>query len=83
VDSQGDVVEPEELESAAYEYLLGARSVGEMHLVKGIDRPVEAIVLTLGGSSTHRRLGTAWIENSPLATGDGLPPWHQWLSRPT
>ena len=47
VDSQGDVIEAEELESAAYDYLLNARGVAEMHLVKGIGRPVESMVFTV------------------------------------
>jgi hypothetical protein len=47
VDSQGDVIEPAELERAAYEYVLASRDMGEMHVFKGVGRCVESMVFTV------------------------------------
>lgn len=46
VDSQGDIIPPEELEKAAYDYVLHARDAGEMHQRTGIGRLVESMVFT-------------------------------------
>ncbi len=47
VDSQGDVIEPEELEKAAYEFVLTSRKAGDMHKrTEGIGRLVESCVFT-------------------------------------
>lgn len=47
IDSQGDMIEPEELEKAAYDYVLYARAAGEMHeRIEGVGRLVESIVFT-------------------------------------
>jgi len=46
-DSQGDVIEPEELEKAAYEFVLTSRKAGDMHQkVEGVGRLVESMVFT-------------------------------------
>lgn len=46
-DTQGDVITDEELEKAAYDYVLTSRKAGEMHVRKrGIGEIVESIVFT-------------------------------------
>lgn len=45
-DSQGDVIAPEEMEKAAYGFVLNARVAGDMHLRKGVGRLVESIAFT-------------------------------------
>lgn len=46
-DSQGDVIAPEELEKAAYEFVLTSRKAGDMHKkVEGVGRLVESCVFT-------------------------------------
>jgi len=47
VDSQGDVIYPDELEKAAYKFVLEVRKAGEMHRrVEGVGELVESVVLT-------------------------------------
>jgi hypothetical protein len=47
VDSQGDVVMPEELEKSAYRFVLEVRKAGEMHRrTEGVGQLVESVVLT-------------------------------------
>lgn len=46
VDSQGDIISPEDLESAVYEFNLYARKAGEMHQRIGVGRLVESVVFT-------------------------------------
>ena len=46
VDSQGDAIEPEELENAAYQYVLLYREGGEMHERGGAAVLVESVVFT-------------------------------------
>lgn len=46
VDSQGDVIEPEDLEKAAYDYVLRYRDGGVMHERTGVARLVESLVVT-------------------------------------
>lgn len=47
VDSQDDVIEPAELEKAAYDFVLNARGAGEMHeKLDGIGKLVESVVFT-------------------------------------
>ena len=50
VDLQGDIIEPSELESAAYDFVLKFRETGEMHdkgAVKGaVGKLVESVVFT-------------------------------------
>ena len=45
-DSQQDAIPTEELEKAAYNYVLDARVQGDRHVRKGVGRLVESIVLT-------------------------------------
>jgi len=46
-DLQGDVIAPDELESAVYKFVLDSRKAGEMHeRTEGIGRLVESFVLT-------------------------------------
>lgn len=45
-DLQGDLIETEELEKAAYDYVLNARIQGEGHERKGVGRLVESVMLT-------------------------------------
>jgi cation transport regulator ChaB len=48
VDSQGDTIDPVELEKAAYDFVLNVRKAGEMHVrVDGIGTMVESVMLTL------------------------------------
>ena len=47
VDSQGDVLMPDELEKAAYKFVLEVRKAGEMHrTIEGVGQLVESVVLT-------------------------------------
>lgn len=47
VDSQGDVLTPDELEKAAYKFVLEVRKAGEMHRrIEGVGELVESVVLT-------------------------------------
>lgn len=45
-DSQGDVIPLEELEKAAYEYVLNSREGGEMHETIGVAKLIESMVFT-------------------------------------
>jgi hypothetical protein len=45
-DLQGDLIETEELEKAAYDFVLNARVQGDGHIRKGVGRLVESFVLT-------------------------------------
>jgi hypothetical protein len=47
VDKQDDVILPEDLEFRAYEFVLNARAMGDMHLSKSVGRLVESMVFTL------------------------------------
>lgn len=46
VDHEGDIIPPEELEQAAYDFVLYSRQAGEMHEKIGIGRLVESMVFT-------------------------------------
>ena len=46
VDKQGDAILPEDLEKAAYDFVLYARQHGEMHKTLGTGRLVESMVFT-------------------------------------
>lgn len=46
VDSQGDVITPDELEKAAYDFMEASRKAGEMHKNSNAGVVVESIVLT-------------------------------------
>ena len=46
VDSDGEMIEPPELEQAVYDYVLEAREAGELHKGEAIGRMVESFVLT-------------------------------------
>ena len=46
VDSQGDVISAEELENAAYDFMLNSRAGGEMHEVTGVATVIESMVFT-------------------------------------
>lgn len=46
VDHEGDIIPPEELEQAAYDFVLYSRQAGEMHERIGIGRLVESMVFT-------------------------------------
>jgi hypothetical protein len=45
-DLQGDQIEPEDLEKAAYEFVLNKRAAGEMHTGNAQGQLVESIVFT-------------------------------------
>jgi hypothetical protein len=45
-DLQGDLIETETLEKAAYDFVLNARVAGEEHVRKNVGRLVESIMLT-------------------------------------
>lgn len=46
VDHQGDVIEPDELEAAAHDYLQSSRDMGAMHEQAGLGTLIESVVLT-------------------------------------
>jgi Putative phage serine protease XkdF len=46
VDKQGDMILPEELERAAYDYVLEARNHGDAHTILGTGKLVESMVFT-------------------------------------
>lgn len=46
VDDEGDVITPEELEKAAYNFVLKARIAGDRHVRKGVGDLVESIMFT-------------------------------------
>lgn len=46
VDSHGDVIEPAELENAAYEFMLDFRKSGERHEGGSVGEVVESVVIT-------------------------------------
>lgn len=46
VDGEGDRIAPDELEKAAYDYVLNARIAGENHVRKGVGQLVESMVIT-------------------------------------
>lgn len=47
VDKQGDIIPVEELETAAYEYVVSSRDGGDMHVQRGVADLVESMVFTL------------------------------------
>jgi len=46
IDSQGDLIAPEDLEDAAYSFVLHMGDANEMHEREAIGRPVESLVVT-------------------------------------
>ncbi len=47
IDKQGDIIEPEDLEACAYEFVLNVRKAGDMHeRTDNIGKVVESIVFT-------------------------------------
>lgn len=46
VDKQQDVIIPDDLETAAYDFVLYSRTGGDMHTQKGVSRLVESMVFT-------------------------------------
>jgi hypothetical protein len=46
IDKQGDVIMPDDLEQAAYEFLLYKRQMGDMHERLGVGRVIESMVFT-------------------------------------
>ena len=46
VDQHGDIIEADELEKAAYHYVLESRRGDEMHVIKGVGNLVESMVFT-------------------------------------
>lgn len=46
IDSHGDIITPDELEQAAYDFVLNSRQAGEMHDVIGVGQLVESMVFT-------------------------------------
>ncbi len=46
VDSHDEVIEPAEIEAAAYDYVLEARDAGEMHEGEAVGKMVESLLLT-------------------------------------
>lgn len=47
IDKQGDMIMPETLEDAAYDFLLSDGKHGHMHKLIGTGRPIESMVFTL------------------------------------
>ena len=46
VDFQGDMIDPETLEKAVYDYVEESRDGGEMHKRLGVATPIEFIIFT-------------------------------------
>lgn len=46
IDKQGHIIAPDELEKAAYDFVLYSRSQGDKHIRKGVGRLVESMVFT-------------------------------------
>lgn len=46
IDKQGDIILPEDLENAAYDFVLTSRQQGDMHKTVGVGRLVESCVFT-------------------------------------
>ena len=46
IDKQDDVILPEDLEAAAYDFVLYSRTMGDMHEKRGVGRIVESMVFT-------------------------------------
>ena len=46
IDKQDDVIMPEDLEKAAYDFVLYSRDQGDMHEQKGVGRLIESMVFT-------------------------------------
>jgi hypothetical protein len=61
-DHQGDIIEPDELESAAHDYLQASREMGAMHEQSGLGTLIESVVLT-----TEKR--------AAMGIGDGPVTW--------
>lgn len=57
-DLQGDVIEPAELETAAYDFVLHSRNIDEMHRTSVRGKMVESLVLT------DEKLGAMGLANA-------------------
>lgn len=51
-DRQGDLLDTETLEKAAYDFVLNARVAGEEHIRKGVGRLVESVMLSYEKQAT-------------------------------
>lgn len=61
-DLQGDLIETDTLEKAAYDFVLNARIAGEEHVRKNVGRLVESVVLTYEKQEAIRKcLGTLGV----------------------
>ncbi len=63
VDHHDDIIEPAELEKAAYEYVLKFRDVGEMHQGQSAGQLVESLVMTpqkARAMGIRQPMATAW-----------------------
>lgn len=46
IDKQGDMIEPDQLEKAAYDFMLYSRAQGDMHQRQGVGRMIESMIFT-------------------------------------
>lgn len=46
IDKQGDIITPDDLEEAAYDFVLYSRTGGDMHMRKGVSRLIESMIFT-------------------------------------
>ncbi len=63
VDHHDDIIEPAELEKAAYEYVLKFRGAGEMHQGEAVGQLVESLVMTpekAQAMGIQHPMATAW-----------------------
>lgn len=63
VDHHSDIIEPAELEKAAYEYVLKFRGAGEMHRGQSVGQLVESLVMTpekARAMGIRQPMATAW-----------------------
>ena len=71
-DLQGDLIPTEELEPAAYDFVLNARLQGEKHIRKGVGRLVESFVMTQEKlESISKCLTAQGIDNCLMADCEG------------
>lgn len=71
-DLQGDLIPTEELETAAYNFVLDARVQGEQHVRKGVGRLVESFMMTYEKlEAISKCLGAMGIENTLEAGCEG------------
>lgn len=64
-DSHGDTIAPEELERAAYDFVLNSRAGGEMHQQTGVATLIESFMITADKAAAlgidEKFIGQWWV----------------------